>query len=58
MGVGPGMVRLQITVAERVVERLAILASDAGMTKSQYITMLVNQNWKEDGHAAKSGDGE
>jgi len=58
MGIGPGMVRLQITAAERVVERLAILATDAGMTKSQYITMLVNQNWKEDCHAAKGGEGE
>lgn len=58
MGIAPGMVRVQITAAERVIERLEILAADAGMTKSQYITMLVNQNWKEENHAVKSDLGE
>lgn len=57
MGIAPGMVRMQITVADCVVERLAALAASAGMTKSQYITMLVNQNWKEESHTVKGDVG-
>lgn len=58
VGIAPGMVRLQITASERVLERLAILANAAGMTKSQYLTMLINQNWKEESHAGKGDVGE
>lgn len=56
MGIAPGMMRVQLTVAERVIERLEILAADAGMTKSQYVTMLVNLNWKEERHTVKGDE--
>lgn len=50
MGVSRGMVRVQVTAASHVIERLERLAADSGMTKSQYLTMLINHEWKEGGH--------
>lgn len=45
-----GLVRLQISATARVMARLARLAEDAGMSKSAYITMLINKSWKEENH--------
>lgn len=50
MAIGAGMARLQLTVSARVVARLERVAEEAGMPKSQYITMLINNAWKEAGH--------
>lgn len=50
MGVASGNARLQLTLSVRVIARLERLAGDAGMPKSQYLTMLINNAWKEDGH--------
>lgn len=50
MGLREGYVRLQISGTTRVMARLTRLADDAGMSKSAYITMLINKQWKEDGH--------
>lgn len=51
MGLAEGNARLQLTVAAKVIARLDVLAKDAGMPKSQYVTMLVNEKWKEEGHS-------
>lgn len=50
MAAGPNSAKLQLTVTPRVLHRVNRLADEAGMTKSQYLTMLINQKWKEDGH--------
>jgi len=47
---GPNSAKLQLTVTPKVLLRVNKLADEAGMTKSQYLTMLINQKWKEDGH--------
>lgn len=42
--------KIQLTVDYRVRARLERLAEDAGMSKSAYVTMLINKNWKEENH--------
>lgn len=38
-------------MSKLMVKRLEFLAAEAGMAKSQYVAMLIMQNWKEGNHA-------
>nr|CRY96913.1 hypothetical protein [uncultured prokaryote] len=57
MRLGPNSVRLQLTLTARVQQRLERLAVDAGMTKSQYLTMLINEKWGEEANHTDGDDG-
>lgn len=50
MPMGPNMSKLQLTLDNRVRLRVERLADEAGLTKSSFITMLINNAWKEANH--------
>lgn len=47
---GANSAKLQLTVTPAVLLRVNRLAQEAGMTKSHYLTMLINEKWKEGNH--------
>lgn len=51
MSIADGSQRVQLTMSKLLVKRLELLAAEAGMAKSQYVAMLITQNWKEGNHA-------
>lgn len=43
--------RFQVTLKPSVREKMDILCKEQGLTRSALITLLLNREWKEDGHS-------